>query len=215
MRVQALGRALEDPAVIRADVGNVRFLLQPRQLFDQARLATGQGLAPCAVRIQHREDGLQVPAQHGHVVDHISDWVIDLVGHARRQPAEAGELLRLHEGRLGLAQVMLEADDPLSRAEADSQFVAVERFGQEIVGAGVHPLHEVFLLGLRRQEHRVDISRALEGADAADQARAVELGHHPVGDDHGEGVALEEPPRLGAVPGGGYLVAPLLQVVLQ
>ena len=144
-----------------------------------------------------------------------ADGVVDLVGHPRRQPAQARELLGLDQGGLGLAQVMLQADDPLARAEPDPQLVPVERLGQEIIGAGLHALDQVLLLGFRGQEDGVDIAGPLRRADAPEQSRAVQLGHHPVGDDHGEEAGLEEAPGLGPVLRRGDLVPPLLEVVLQ
>ena len=90
-----------------------------------------------------------------------ADRVVDLVGHPRRQATQARELLGLDQGRLGLAQVMLQADDPLPGAQPDPQLVPVERLGQEIVGTGLHPLDQVFLLGFRGQEDGVDIAGSL------------------------------------------------------
>ncbi len=137
------------------------------------------------------------------------------MGNPRRQPPQAGELLGLDQGRLGLAEVMLEADDPLPRAKPDPQLVPVERLGQEIIGAGLHALDQVLLLGFRRQEDGIDIAGPLGRADPPDQSRAVQLGHHPVGDDHGEEAAIEEAPGLGPVLGRRHLVPPLLEVVLK
>ena len=73
---------------------------------------------------------------------------------------------------LALAHVVLEANDPLSGTQPDPKLVAVERLGQEVVGAGFHPLDQVLLLGFRRHEHGVNIAGPLGRADGAGAAPA-------------------------------------------
>ena len=163
-----------------------------------------------------------VAAEHGQVVGHVGERVVDLVGDAGRQPAQAGQLLALHQGGLRFAQpaillgqVLLQADDALPGPHPDAQLVHVERFGHEIVGPGLHAGHHVALLSPRCQQDHIDVAGPLVPANAVDQLGTINLGHHPVADDQRKALVLKQPPGFGPVLGGSDLVTPFLQVDLE
>ena len=186
---------------VLAEVGQVGLLLQAGRLGGEPRRRPGQDVAPFAVLVQHAQGVQHIPAQQGQVVDDEGQRVVDLVGHPGGQAPQARELLGLDQRHLRLAQVLLQADDPLSGTQPDPELVPVERLGQEVVRAGLHPLDQVLLLGFRGEEHGVDIAGSLGRTDAPDQSRPVQLRHHPVGDDRWGSSPFEEVPRLGPVLG--------------
>ena len=94
---QALGRALEQSGEVLAEVGQVDLLLQAGRLGGEPRLRPRQAVASFAVLVQHAHGVQHVPAKHGQVVDDEGERVVDLVGHPRRQPPQARELLRLDQ----------------------------------------------------------------------------------------------------------------------
>ena len=71
-------------------------------------------------------------------------------------------------------KVLLQADDPLARSQADPQFIAVEGLGHEVVAPplpspGRHP----HAPGLAGEQHDVHIAPMLGRLDATDQLEAV------------------------------------------
>ncbi len=122
--LESVQRALEQARQAVADVGQVDVLLHPLGLGGQLRGDAPQTVAPFAVLVEHLQGGRHVAAQHGEVVGDVGDGIVDLVGHAGGQLAQAGQLLGLHQRRLRLAQRpvlrrqrLLQLDDALAGAE--------------------------------------------------------------------------------------------------
>ena len=66
----------------------------------------GQGVPKVlAVGGGHLDDQADVAVEHGQVVGHIRERVVDLVGHARHELAQAGHLLALDQVSLGLLEL--------------------------------------------------------------------------------------------------------------
>ena len=128
----------------------------------------------------------------------------------------------LVEGGLGgaeslvlLFEAALESDDALAGTEAGVELVTVEGLGDEIVSAGVHPGHYVFLLRFVSNDDDVGVAAVRQGADSLDELKPVHFRHVPIADDEGERFGLKALPGLGTVGCRDDFVAPLLQVVLQ
>ncbi len=143
------------------------------------------------------------------------------MSHAGRQPAQAGQLLALHQGGLGLAehpvllgQVLLQTHDALAGPHPDAQLIHVERLGHEIVGPGLHADDHVPFLGPRGQQDDIDEARPGIGADEADQFGTVDLRHDPVADDQGKRLGLEQSPCLAPILSRDDLITPLLEMDL-
>src|SRR5258707_794449 len=66
------------------------------------------------------------------------------------------------------------------RAQADLQFIGVERLGDVVVGARFHALDKIFSLTLGRKEKNVDVRGTASLAHLAANLDAIHLRHHPV-----------------------------------
>ena len=101
--------------------------------------------------------------------------------HRRRgvgQGAEAA-LAFAQRGR-GLAPDLGRAQQ---RPDAHQQLARAERLGEIVVGAPAQALDARLLAGARREQHHRHLAQPRVGAQLADQAEAVQAGHHHVGDD--------------------------------
>ena len=72
--------------------------------------------------------------------------------------------------------------DPLGDLQTDRQLVGIGRLGQEVVGAGPQALEPVFPSIAGGQQDDVGVAFRSIGPDAPAELRAVEVRHHPVGD---------------------------------
>ena len=105
-------------------------------------------------------------------------------------------------------QVGLEVQNPPPRAQPHPQFFGLERLGDVIVGARVHPLYDVLLVRARRQQQHVGVRLAVPLPQLAAQIRARHPRHHPIQNGKPRRVlALENLPRLVAIVRGHHLVA--------
>ena len=110
--------------------------------------------------------------------------------------------------RFWTASVFWKVEDTLGgRAGADAKLIAVEGLCEEVIGAAVHSLDEVFVLGFGGEENQVDVIEEVLGADSADELDAVHFGHHPVGDDDREFSFVETFEGFRTGDGFGDLVA--------
>ena len=113
------------------------------------------------------------------------------------------------EGQVLVGVAGLGGDAAQQRAQPGEQLLEGERLGQVVVGAGVEPLDPV-ADGVAGGEHQ-DRHAVADLAQRAGGLQAVEPRHHHVHHD-GVGVDPADPgERLGAVGGGGDLVAVELQ----
>ncbi|MCG3148441.1 MAG: hypothetical protein PCFJNLEI_01884 [Verrucomicrobiae bacterium] len=99
---------------------------------------------------------------------------------------------------------VFEADEA---ADANFDFVNVERFGEEVVSAGIEAgLH---LLGgvAGGQDENGDVLGVFLGAESAAEGQAVEAGHADVGDDEVGLVGQGQREGVATVVGGHDLVA--------
>jgi hypothetical protein len=69
------------------------------------------------------------------------------------------------------------------RLDPGKQLAARERLGQVIVRAGLQAFDLRVLADTGRQQHDRQRASLVAGAEAADQAEAVQIGHHDVGND--------------------------------
>ena len=77
-------------------------------------------------------------------------------------------------------QTPVQPRHPVSRGQAHLQLVAVERFGEIVVGAGGEACEQVSLAPEGRQEDKVGVVVALVFPYEAAQRGAVDARHHPV-----------------------------------
>lgn len=143
---------------------------------------------------------------------HHRQGVVEIVGDAAGHLAERPQALLLHDlllAQLELDQLPLEAQDPLRDPEPGAELVRVKGLVGEVVGARAHRLEVVLLPTERGEQDDVGVPRAVLGADAAGELDAVEVRHHPVGDDERHVLALEDRPGLLPVRRGQDLVAEL------
>ena len=102
---QPVARAGQHLLHVAQGVVQVHLLAQLRDPPHQLRGLFLQRTVRLPVQLQHLGQRLQVALEHGHVVDHERQRVVDLVRHARHHLPEAGELLVLHEVALGLLEL--------------------------------------------------------------------------------------------------------------
>src|SRR5258705_135049 len=76
------------------------------------------------------------------------------------------------------------------------ELIRVDRLGREVVRARFHRLEVALLPFQRGQQDDVGVPRAVLGADSTTQLEAVEVRHHPVGDDERHVILLENRPGL-------------------
>ena len=174
---QPVGRALEHPAEVLAEVRQVDLLLQPGRLGGEpgsararrsrpARYVSSTRRAPCTSR---RSTARLLTTK---AIGLLISWATP----AARRPRLASFSVWISAAWVS-RRSLLQADDPLAGAEPDPQLVPVERLGQEVVGAGLHPLDQVLLLrtspsaGWRRRS-RVAAASGCAGSAPARPARA-------------------------------------------
>ena len=202
---------------------HLRFVLRSAELAE----ATDQvgGVAP------RRPDQLEPPydlrlvvqlagrhEQHVAEADDRRHGIAEVVCDAARHLAERPEALLLHDlllAQLELDELPLEPEDPLRDAEPGVELVGIERLAGEVVRSRPHRLEVVLLPAQRGQEDDVGVPRPVLGADSAAELDAVEIRHHPVGDDQRHVLAVEDRPRLLAVCRRHDVVAELRQDLLE
>ena len=95
--LDSLARAVEELVHVLLDVIQVELVGEPGDLLDQlGSRGLELGLAS-AVDGQHVEQEADVALEDGQVVGDVRQGVVDLVGDARGEHAERGQLLRLHD----------------------------------------------------------------------------------------------------------------------
>ena len=116
---------------------------------------------------------------------------------------------------VGLAERMLEFEDPPTGTETGHQLGLIEWLREIVIGPSLEPADEVVLGIERGEQHGVDVAGELGPANCLAQLRPVHLGHHPVGDDDGVVVPVEKFQRLTAILYCRDLVPGLGQAPLQ
>ena len=117
--------------------------------------------------------------------------------------ARFGELCQAEDGHLTAFQ----REDALAGANADAQFLRLERLADEVVGAGVEALDDILRSPPRGQEDDVHISAGVAVSDVPAQLDARHFRHFPVGNDQAIRAAPQHLQGLATVAGRSHLVA--------
>ncbi len=116
----------------------------------------------------------------------------------------------------GAQQLFLKVKDAAAGAQADAEFVVAERFGEVIVGAGIHGQDEILGFGAGGQKHDIGVGLAGGFADAAADFDSIQARHHPIEDCEAGGIlGLENVPGRQAVADGNGGIAPFVQDVAE
>ena len=113
------------------------------------------------------------------------------------------------------AEPMLETEDAASDLQPCPQLLAVERFGDIVVGAAVQSGDHVGLGRPRRHQDDIQVRQRRRCADLVAQFQTVEAGHHPVEQRQRHPLALQSVPRGRSVNGHDDIVFPTAQRDLQ
>src|SRR5206468_5995308 len=112
-------------------------------------------------------------------------------------------------------QLLAETENPLRHRQAGRQLLAIHRFREKVVDAGVHRREEALAPAARGEEDEVRVATAAALPDAAAQIDALQLRHLPIGDHHARLGKEPRVPRIAAVGRLGHLVAEILERGLE
>ena len=96
------------------------------------------------------------------------------------------------ESAVPLLELPLKCEHALACREADAKLVDIGRFGQEIVGAGLHSLNQRTALLACSQQNDVGVAGASCRPRRPTELEAVDIRHHPVRDDEVDRVGLHD-----------------------
>src|SRR6266496_6104945 len=113
-------------------------------------------------------------------------------------------------------QAVLKIQNAFANSQPCAQFVAVERLGEVVIGAGVEPTDNVLAIIFAGDQQNVLITRALLAANSAAQFRPINFRHDPVQNQQLRRLLLlQNVPGASAVFGDQDFVPPILKPTLQ